>query len=115
MQAQDVRQLVVVSMMGIGDSSEQAPFWYEHLLMPTFLRGSTKDKTAMEAEVQASGLEFVIARPPILTEDPATGAVMVVPKASKGHKITRNDLAQFLVDQLTGDEHLGQAVVIANS
>ena len=69
MRAKGVSRLVVVSMMGVGVSHDQAPFWYEHLLMPTFLRGSTKDKTAMEGEVQASGLEFVIARPPILTED----------------------------------------------
>ena len=50
MQAEGVRRLIVVSMMGIGDSREQAPFWYEHLLMPTFLHGSTKDKSAMEGE-----------------------------------------------------------------
>ena len=115
MQEQNVRRLIVVSMMGVGESSEQAPFWYEHILMPTFLRGSTKDKTAMETAVQASRLEFVIARPPILTEDPATGAVKILPPGTKGHKITRADLAQFLVDQLITNEHLGQAVVVANA
>ena len=115
MQAEGVRRLIVVSMMGIGESSEQAPFWYEHLLMPTFLRGSTKDKTAMESTVQASGLEFVIARPPILSEEPATGSVHILPAPTKGHKISREDLAQFLVDQLEDDTHLGQAVVVANS
>ena len=115
MRAEGVLRLLVISMMGIGDSAEQTPFWYEHLLMPTFLRGSTKDKTAMEAEVRESGLEFVIARPPILTEDPGTGSFQVIPHQSKGHKITREDLAQFLVDQLTSDAYLGQAVVVANS
>jgi putative NADH-flavin reductase len=115
MQAEHVRRLIVVSMMGIGDSKEQAPFWYEHILMPTFLRGADKDKTAMEATVHDSGLDFVIARPPFLTEDPATGSVKVVTGEDKGHKITRADLAQFLVDQLTADQFLGQAVVIANS
>jgi putative NADH-flavin reductase len=115
MQAEGVRRLIVVSMMGIGESSEQAPFWYEHLLMPTFLRGSTKDKTAMESAVQASGLDFVIARPPILSEEPGTGAIHVLPAPTKGHKITREDLAQFLVDQLVDDRYLRQAVVVANS
>ena len=115
MQSEGVRRLVVVSMMGVGESHDQAPFWYEHLLMPTFLRGSTKDKTAMEGEVHASGLEFVIARPPILSEDAATGSVKVLPLGTMGHKITRADLAQFLVDQVTSDEHVGSAVVVANS
>ena len=115
MQSAGVRRLIVVSMMGIGDSTAQTPFWYEYLLMPTFLRGSTKDKQAMESAVESSGLDFVIARPPILTEDPATGATIIVPHDARGHKITRADLAQFLVDQLTSSEHLGQAVVVANS
>ena len=115
MQAEGVRRLIVVSMMGIGESSEQAPFWYEHLLMPTFLRGSTIDKTAMESEVQASGLEFIIARPPILTEDAATGSIKVLPLGTQGHKITRADLAKFLVDQLSNDAYVGQAVLVANS
>jgi putative NADH-flavin reductase len=109
------RRLVVVSMIGVGESKEQAPFWYEYLMLPTFLRGADKDKTAMEASVQASGLEFVIARPPLLTEDPATGSVVIVGEAEKAHKITREDLAQFLVDQLTDDQHVGKAVVVANS
>jgi len=32
----------------------------------------------------------------------------------EAHSITRSDLAAFLVDQLTSDDHLGQAVTIAN-
>lgn len=115
MQAEKARRLVVISMMGVGDSREQAPFWYEHLLMPTFLRGSTKDKSAMEAAVNTSGLEFVIARPPLLTDEPPTGSVRILPEGLKGHKITRGDLAQFLVDQITQSEYLGRAVVVANS
>jgi putative NADH-flavin reductase len=115
MQAKQIRRLIVVSMMGIGTSSEQAPFWYEHLLMPTFLRGSTKDKEAMEQEVNTSNLDFVIARPPILKDDPPTGSVKVLEGEAKGHQITRGDLANFLVDQLESNQYLGQAVTIVNS
>ncbi len=115
MQAEGAKRLVVISMMGIGDSKEQTPFWYEHILMPLFLKGADKDKTAMEAEVKASGLEFVIARPPLLIDEPATQQVKVLKAAETGHKITREDLAQFLVDQLGVTEWLGQAVTVVNS
>ena len=115
MQAEHVRRLLVISMMGVGESTQQTPFWYEYLLMPTFLRGATKDKQAMEDAVEASHLDFVIARPPVLTEDPATGSIKIIAAGNHGHKITRGDLAQFLVDQLTSDQYLGQAVVVANS
>ena len=115
MQAGGAKRLVVVSMMGVGDSKEQAPFWYEHILLPLFLSGADKDKTGMEAEVKSSGLEFVIARPPLLLDEPATQQVKVLKVAEKGHKITREDLAQFLVDQLGATEWLGQAVTVVNS
>lgn len=115
MQAQKVRRLVVISVLGAGDSGPQSPFWYEHLFLPTFLHGALPDKNAMEAEVKASGVEWVLVRPPILTDDAATGIVRVIVEHETAHKITRADLAKFLVDQLTDDAHLHTAVVIANS
>jgi putative NADH-flavin reductase len=115
MQAEGARRLIAVSMMGLGESLSQAPFWYRYLLMPTFLRGSTQDKAAMEDEIRASGLDFVIVRPPILGDTPPTGNVTVLDAGKTGHKITRADLANFLVDQLTFDDHLRSAVTVVNS
>jgi len=115
MKSKAVSRLIVVTMMGLGDSRAQAPWWYKHLLMTTFLRGSTNDKAAVESEVRASGLRYVIVRPPILTETPATGTVKVIGPGATGHKISRADLANFLVDQLSDDRHIGQAVTLVNS
>ena len=115
MQALGVRRLVVISMLGVGDSKEQAPFWYEHILLPTYLRGALKDKEAMESAVSSSGLDFVIARPPMLTDDAATGSTRIVEGDATANKITRADLAQFLVDQLTSDAYLGRLVTVTNS
>lgn len=115
MRAEDVRRLVVVSMMGVGDSRAQAPFWYRYLLMPTFLHGSTADKEAKEAAVMASGLEYVIARPPILKDGPPTGRVLVLGAGKTGHAITRADLAEFLVEQVETAAYVGRAVTVVNS
>ena len=109
------KRLVVISVVGVGESKEQAGFFYEHVLMPTFLRGAMKDKEAMEQEVEHSGLEWVLVRPPVLSDSDATGSVRVVPEGEQAHKITRGDLAQFLVEQLTSDTYVGHAVTIANS
>lgn len=67
----------------------------------------------MEAVVRSSGLNWVIARPPVLGDGPATGNVLVFEHTA--YKITRADLADWLVRQLEDDTYLGQAVVIANS
>ena len=115
MKSKGVKRLVVVSMMGLGQSSTQSPWWYRYLLMKTFLRGSTRDKSNKEAVVKNSGLDYIIARPPILKDDPATGSTKVIGLGVTGHAITRADLATFLVAQLKSDDHLRKAVTVVNS
>ena len=115
MQAEGVRRLIVVSMMGLGESRAQSPFWYKHLLMTTFLNGSTKDKAAMERAVTASGLDYTIARPPILKDNPPTGTTTILGPGQIGHSITRADLANFLVDQLEMRNTIGHTITIVNN
>lgn len=116
MQANGVRRLLATSMLGVGESKENAPI-YERLLVATFLRGADKDKSAMESEVEASGLDWTILRPAILTDNDATGKVRVVKEGTdeKAHKITRADVAAFMVEQLSSNAYLHQAITIANS
>lgn len=115
MRRHGVRRLVVTSMLGAGGSEANAPIALR-LLRATFLRGADKDKTAMESAVEASGLDWVILRPAILSDGPATGNVRVfdAETGEKAHRLTRADLASFMLAQLSTDEHLHQAVAIAN-
>lgn len=115
MRRNGVRRLVVISVLGEGDSKANAGFFYEHLLLPTFLRGTIKDKAGMESEVKSSDLDWVLVRPPFLTDGDLTGKVKVFsPEAQeKAHKISREDLAAFMLEQLTSNAHLHQAVTIA--
>lgn len=117
MRTHGARRLIVVSVLGAGDSVEHAGFFYEHLFLPTFLRGAIKDKAGMEAEVQGSDLDWTLVRPPFLTDGERTGAIQVLPPNTdeKAHKITRADLAAFMVGQLGSSEYVRQAVVVANS
>jgi putative NADH-flavin reductase len=115
MKANGVRRVIVISSFGVGDSADQVGWFVEHVIVPTWLRGSTEDKAAMEAVVRESGIAFVIVRPAMLTDDAATGNVKVFQGHDTAHKISRADVAQFCVDQLTSDEHVGSAVTIANS
>lgn len=116
MRQHGVRRLVVTSMLGEGGSKANATF-FVRLLVATFLHGADQDKAAMTAAVAASGLDWVVLRPAILTDDPAQGQVRVFEAATgeKANKITRADLAAFMVAQLTSDQYLHQTVTIANS
>ncbi len=115
MNEEGVPRLISVSMMGIGDSRAQSPFWYRSLLMPTFLHGSTRDKTNKEDAITADHVHYVIVRPPILNDTPATGQVHILAPNAIGHAITRADLANFLVDQLDTDANLNRAVTVVNT
>jgi len=115
MKAKGVKRVVIISAFGVGDSVDQAGWFVEHFILPTWLRGSTEDKAAAEAVVRASGLAYVIVRPAMLTDGAPTGHVKIFRGHEIAHKITRADVAQFCVDQLTSDEHLGRAVTIGNS
>ena len=116
MKRNGVRRLVVTSMLGEGESKANASL-YERLLLATFLRGADKDKAAMESAVKASNLDWVILRPAILNDNAATGNVRVFASETgeKAHKITRADLAAFMLAQLTSDQYLNQAVTVANT
>lgn len=115
MKANGATRVIVISAFGVGDSADQASWFVEHVIVPTLLRGSTEDKAASEAVVRASGIAFVIVRPAALNDHAATGKVKVFQGHDTAHTITRADVAQFCVDQLTSDEHVGGAVTIANS
>jgi uncharacterized protein YbjT (DUF2867 family) len=115
MKANGARRVIVTSSFGVGDSADQAGWFVRHVVLPTWLRGSTEDKAAMEAVVRASGIAFVILRPAMLIDGAPTGTVKVFRGHEIAHQITRADAAQFCVDQLTGDAHLGSAVTIATA
>jgi uncharacterized protein YbjT (DUF2867 family) len=107
-------RLIAVSALGVGDSQPQGTFFFRHLILPLFLRGSTRDKAQMEEAIRASGVEFVLVRPAVLTDQEAQGSARVFAAGETADKITRADVAQFLVGQLESDVYLGQAVTIAN-
>jgi putative NADH-flavin reductase len=110
-----VRRLIVTSSLGVGESKANSPLFFK-ILQAFFLRGSSADKAKMESEVRASNLDWVICRPAILTEKPATGDVRIFTANNGGraHSISRSDLASFLVAQLASDNHVRQAVTIAS-
>jgi uncharacterized protein YbjT (DUF2867 family) len=115
MQRHGAHRLIVTSSIGVGDSAANTTFPIK-IVVATFLRGSTADKARMEAAVRGSDLDWVITRPAVLTDKPATGVVRVFSTQAreKATSITRLDLAAFLVAQLSSDEYLHQTITIAN-
>ena len=98
-----VPRLIVISSLGVGDSKKQIPFTFK-LIASTFLRGVMADKERQEAIVKGSDLDWTIVRPGGLTDGPKTGGYTfgLDPKI-KANQISRADVADFILKQLTDD------------
>ncbi|WP_420149352.1 NAD(P)-dependent oxidoreductase [Spirosoma sp.] len=115
MQQVGVRRLLVVSSLGVGTSYEEAPL-LSKLIIKTLLSGSIAEKEIQEQAIRDSKLDWVIVRPPRLTNGPATGHLRIgehLPfSAFTLPRISRADVAAFLLDQLDNDTYLHKAVTI---
>lgn len=108
MQRQHVRRLVCITGVGSGDSKGHGGLLYDKLLNPLLLRRVYEDKDRQEAAIRASGLDWVIVRPTMLTNGAGTDRVQAASDLRDVHggTISRKDTAAFAVAQLDGDEWL---------
>lgn len=104
-----VRRLVYLSFLGVHHGRRQLSPLGKYVVAPLLLRKVAADHERKEAIIQQSTLEWVIVRPPRLTNGRRTGtyrsgeniqATLVVPRVS------RADLAEFMLGQLNGDTYL---------
>jgi uncharacterized protein YbjT (DUF2867 family) len=115
MERLQVKRLVSVSFLGVHHGRGQLSPLGRYVVAPLLLRKVAADHARKEAIIQQSGLEWVIVRPPRLTNGRRTGAyrsgaeiqaTMLVPRVS------RADLAEFMLGQLNGDTYLRRTPAI---
>jgi len=114
MRRNNIRRIIAVSSIGVGDSIANVPLLYRPL-MPIFFRGAIPDKEGMEAQLSHSGLDWTIIRPAGLTDGPLTNSVQLVAPASRRHvrRIARADVAAFILNRLADGDHFRTTLGIA--
>lgn len=114
MQRRGVRRLIAITGLGAGDSRGHGGWLYDRLILPLVLRKVYQDKDRQEAIIRASGLDWIIVRPVMLTNGAARGGVQAASDPSQPHggRITRADVADFIVAQLDSDRWIGQTPLI---
>ena len=82
----------------------------------TLLRYPMADQRAQERLLAASDLDYTIVRPLLLTNGPPTGTYRVLPDAlpSSSHRISRADVADFMLQQLTDPRFHRHGVYLAD-
>lgn len=114
MRLADVRRLIAVTGLEAGDSRGSAGFLHARVLFPLILQRIYDDKSAQEEIIRSSGLDWTVVRPGILTDGPATGRYRVLTdtKTWQGGFISRRDVADFLVRQITDDTNIGRTPLL---
>jgi len=108
-----IRRVVVESVAFLFKDAIIPPaYFFGKLLFP----GIVADASAMEGVFEQSGLDWTIARPPELTDKPYTGKYRV----REGHlplfgfRISRADVADFMLRTVEDGSSIGKVVGICN-
>jgi uncharacterized protein YbjT (DUF2867 family) len=112
-----VRRFVCETTLGISDTWWQMGLYYTLFVRPVILPFYFWDKVRQEAAVRASDLDWTIVRPGVLTNGPKRGRYRH--GARVGHwlwtvRISRADVASFMLDQLTDRRYLRASVGLAD-
>jgi len=119
MKKHGVRKLVWLDAAGVGSSREfvrRSSFFFGKIVIPLFLDNMYEDAAVADAIIEKSVSDWVIVRPMSFTNNARTGNISVVTDMSLTVRlrlrITRADVAAFLVEQVVIDDYVGQMPVI---
>ena len=110
-----VRRLACVTLLGVGHSRANASLFYREVILRV-LAPMVPDKERQEQVVRNSGLEWVLVRPGRFVEGKRSGVLRVVREDESGRvgHVMRGELARFLLECVTSDAYVGQAVVVGS-
>lgn len=111
-----VRRLVAVTGIGAGDSRGHGGVPYDWFFFPLLLKRIYDDKDVQERMIMNSDLDWTIVRPGLLTNGPVTGnyRALTDPVTWRADRISRADVADFLVKETTQRAYTGKTPVLVS-
>ena len=117
MERHGVRRIVVLSAAGALHERAGSLFGHVGLMLArAYLPRVYAEHRAMLEELRKRDLDWIAVRPVILTNGPYTGRYRMVVEGIPrgGYRVSRADLADFMIRQLTSDEFVRKMPAIAN-
>jgi putative NADH-flavin reductase len=108
------QKYIAVTGIGAGDSKGHGGFLYDKIFKPLLLKTIYADKDREEEIIKASGVDWMIVRPAGLTNGPLTGKYHVHNdlKGVTSHRISRLDVADFILKQLENPTQFGKTPLL---
>jgi putative NADH-flavin reductase len=116
MKTHGVRRFVCETSLGIGDSAGRMGLCYTLFVIPLILPFYFWDKTRQERIVAGSDLDWIVVRPGALTNGARRGRPRHGPHVGSflwTVRISRADVAEFMLDQLVSNDYLQLAPGVA--
>lgn len=116
MQEEGVNRLVCQTTLGNGESWGNLNFFWKYIMFGWLLKEAFKDHEEQEKHIRTSQLRWTIVRPGAFTDGPLTGnykhGFSYHDKSTK-LKISRADVADFMLKQLISDEYLNKTPALS--
>ena len=111
-----VKRFICQSTLGAGDSWSNLNFYWKYIMFGFILRKVFADHQIQEQYVQNSNLDWTLIRPGAFIEGSITGKYrhgFPGKDRTSQLKISRPDVADFILKQLTNDTYLGKAASLS--
>lgn len=114
MRARALKRVIFLSAFGVGETFGQASL-VQRLAYCTLLRQIFADKAKADAMLRQSGLDWTLVYPTVLTHGARRGAYRVGERLAMTGlpKISRADVASFMLEQLSSAEWVQRTAVIS--
>lgn len=109
MEKAGIKRFICQTTLGAGDSQGNLNFFWKYIMFGWLLKEAFKDHELQEQYIRESKLDWIIVRPGAFTDGVATGNYrhgFSSNDKSIQLKISRADVAMFMLMQLNSDEYL---------
>lgn len=115
MQTTGVRRLMFTSALGVGETFRDSPI-LPKVFFKTLLRDIYADKLVGDDLIRASGLDWTIVQPAVLTDGPLTRTYRSGEHLAMSGlpSISRADTAHFILDRINDTATVGKTIVLSN-
>ena len=117
MESSGIKRLICQTTLGLGDSWHNLNFFWKFVMFGFILQKAFNDHKLQESYIHESNLDFTLVRPSAFTNEPPTRNFKVGFDAHAKNlrlKISRADVAYFMVEQLSTEMFIKKTISISN-
>jgi len=112
MKEKGVKRLICQTSLGYADSKEVLPWHMKYIIVPFILKNAFRDHEIQETVIEKTALDWTIVRPGNMTNGKLTKKYKhgFEPQDKIKLKISRADVAHFMLNQMDEDIYLSKKV-----